>query len=110
MSKRRLAGRVTHTDGVNGYPSGLPFLDVGDHAIGQLGVGGAVEVVVVQIQDGLRVGGPSGLVRDAHEVLAQDLREDGLPERAVFAEDLVADVLGKTESRQSTGWVGRRGA
>ena len=67
---------------------------MGDHAGGDLGVARAVEVVVVQVQDGVGVSGAGGLEGDGDEVLAEDLGEDGVAQGAVLVEDLVAHVPG----------------
>jgi len=80
-------------DAVNGDSGGDPLLDVLDHAVGDLGVVGAVEVVVVDVQLGVGVGGAGGVEGDLDEVLAKHLGEDAVAERAVFVEHLVDDVL-----------------
>lgn len=67
-----------------------------DHTVGDLGVARRVEVIVVQVEDGVRVSRTRSLEGDGYEVLAQDLGEDGRAERAVLVEDLVADVLDTT--------------
>lgn len=64
-----------------------------DHAGRDLGVGGAVEVVVVEVEDGVGVRRAGGLEGDGDEVFAQDLGEDRRPQGAVLVEDLVAYVL-----------------
>lgn len=64
-----------------------------DHTIGDLGIARRVEVIVVQVEDSVRVSRTSSLEGDGDEVLAQDLGEDGRAQRAVLVEDLVADVL-----------------
>lgn len=81
-------------DAVNGHAGSKPLLNVRHHAVGQLGGRGAVEVVVVYVQDRVRVGGAGGLETDADKILPEDLGEDGRAEGAVFVEHLVDDVLG----------------
>lgn len=79
-------------DAVDGDAGGHPLGDVGRHSL-SLGVGGGVEVVVVDVELCGRVGGTGGLERGRDEALAEDVVEDGGAETAVFAEDLVDDVL-----------------
>lgn len=57
-------------DAVDGHAGGEPLLDVRHHAVGQLGGRRAVQVVVVDVQLGVRVGGAGCLETDADEVLA----------------------------------------
>ena len=80
-------------DAVNGNARGQPLLDVGDHAVGQLGRGRAVQVVVVDVQLGIGVGGARGLEGDANEVLAEHVGEDAAAQRAILVEHLVDNVL-----------------
>ena len=63
------------------------------HAGGGLGIGRAVEVVVVDVEDGIGVRLAGSLEGDADEVFSKDLGEDGLAERAILVEHLVDDVL-----------------
>lgn len=86
-------GRLTNA--VDGPPLREPLLDMVRHAARRLGVVRVVEVVVVDVEDGVRVRLSGGLEGDADEVLAEDLREDGLPEGAVLVEHFVDDVLGE---------------
>lgn len=79
-------------DAVDGDACGDPLGDVGDHALG-LGVRRGVEVVVVDVELCGRVGGAGGFEGDLDEVFAKDVVEDAGAEVAVFAEDLVDDVL-----------------
>lgn len=65
------------------------------HAARRLGVVWVVEVVVVDVENGVRVRLAGGLEGDADKVLAEDLREDGLAEGAVLVEHFVDDVLGR---------------
>ena len=80
------------TNAIDGDTSGDPLLDLGGEA-GKLGVGGAVEVVVVNVELGVGGGLLSSVESDADELLAQDLGEDGVTEGTVLGEDLVDDVL-----------------
>lgn len=80
------------TNAVNGNAGGEPLLDVRDHAVGQLGVVGIVQVVVVDVEFGVGVSLARSLEGDAHEILAQDAIEDRVPHGAIFVEDLVHDV------------------
>lgn len=70
-----------------------------DHTIGDLGVARRIEVIVVQVEDGVRVCGAGSLESDGDEVLAQNLGEDGRAQGAVLVEDLVADVLNTATSQ-----------
>lgn len=86
-----IAGR--RTNAIDGDTSGDPLLDLSGET-GKLGVSGAIEVVVVNVQLRVRAGGlPSSVESDADELLAQDLGEDGVAEGTVLSEDLVDDVL-----------------
>jgi len=69
-----------------------PLGHVLDEAL-RLGVAGAVEVVVVDVQLCVRVGGAGGVEGDADVVFAQYLVPVGLAEGAVFVEDLVGHIL-----------------
>lgn len=80
------------TDAVDGDTLADPLGDVLDEALG-FGVGGAVEVVVVDVEFCVWVGGAGGVEGDADVVFAQDLVPVGLAEGAVFVEDFVGDVL-----------------
>ena len=80
------------TNAIDGDTSGDPLLDLGGET-GKLGVGGAVEVVVVNVQLGVGSGLLGGVEGNADELLAQDLGEDGVAEGTVLSEDLVDDVL-----------------
>jgi hypothetical protein len=80
-------------DAVDGHAGRDPLLDVRDHARGQLGVRGRVEVVVVDVQHGVRVGLARGLEGDAYKVLAKHVGKDRGAEGAVLIEDLVDNVL-----------------
>lgn len=82
-----------HADAVDGDASREPLGHVIDHPRGGLGRGAALEVVLVDIQQGVGVGLMRRLEGDADEVLAEHLRENAVPEGAVFVEDLVDDVL-----------------
>lgn len=84
------------TDSVNGNASSDPLLDVGDHAVGQLGIGGAVQVVVVDVQDRVWVSRAGSFEGDADEVLTKHVREDRAAQRTVLIKDLVAYVLEAT--------------
>lgn len=68
--------RCALTDAVDGNASSDPLLDMGDHAIGQLGVVGIVKVVVIDVELGAGIGLAGSLKGDAHKVLAQDAVED----------------------------------
>ena len=80
------------TNAIDGDTSGDPLFDLGGET-GELGVGGAVEVVVVNVELGVRGGLLSSVESDADKLLAQDLGEDGVTEGTVLGEDLVDDVL-----------------
>ena len=79
-------------DAVDGDASSNPLLDLGRHGLG-LAVGGGIEVVVVDVEFRLGVGGARGFEGGLDEALAEDVVEDGFAEGAVFVEDLVDDVL-----------------
>lgn len=85
-----IAGR--RTNAIDGHTSGDPLLNLSGEA-GKLRVGGAVEVVIVNVQLGVRGGLLSSVESDADELLAQDLGEDGVTEGTVLSEDLVHDIL-----------------
>ena len=76
------------TDTVNGDTGSDPLLDVAGHGLG-LGVAGAVEVVVVDVELGLWVGGLCGSESGGNKVLAENVVEDGGAEGTVLVEDLV---------------------
>ena len=81
------------TDTVDGDAGGDPLLDVGDET-GGLGVGGRVQVVVVDVELGVGVGSAGGLEGDTDVVLAENLHEDVLAESTVLVEGLVDNVPG----------------
>jgi hypothetical protein len=80
------------TNAIDGNTSGDPLLDLGGKT-SELGVGGRVEVVVVDVTLSIRGSLLGGLESDADEVLAQDTGEDRVTESTVLGEDLVDDVL-----------------
>lgn len=80
------------TNAIDGDTSGDPLLDLSGEA-GKLGVGGAVEVVIVNVELGVGGGLLSSVESDADELLTQDLGEDGVTEGTVLSEDFVDDVL-----------------
>jgi len=88
-------------DSVDGDARRDPLLDVSDHSVGQLGRGGAVQVVIVDVELRIRVGLAGCLEGDPNEVLAQDLRENGAAQRAVLGENLVADILERGSRRSA---------
>lgn len=77
---------------VDGNASGDPLLDLGDHALG-LSVVGGVEVVVVDVELSVGVGGTGSLEGSGDEALTEDVVEHGGAEATIFGEDLVDDVL-----------------
>lgn len=77
---------------IDGNTSGDPLLDLGGKT-SELGVGGRVKVVVVDVTLSIRSGLLGGLESDADKVLTQDTGEDGVAEGTVLGEDLVDDVL-----------------
>ena len=84
---------VNLTNAVNGNAGGDPLLDVSDHTVGHLAVGGAIQVVIVDVQDSIGISLAGSLESNADKVLAEDSGEDGVSERAVLVEDLVDDIL-----------------
>ena len=80
------------TNAIDGDTSGDPLLDLSGET-GKLGVGGAVEVIIVDVKLGVGGGLLSSIESDADELLAQDLGEDRVTEGTVLSEDLVDDVL-----------------
>ena len=80
------------TNAIDRYTSGDPLLHLGGET-GKLGVSSAVEVVVVNVELGIRSGLLGSVESDADELLAQDLGEDGVTEGTILSEDLVDDVL-----------------
>jgi hypothetical protein len=85
-----IAGR--RTNAIDGDTGGDPLLNLSGET-GKLRVGGAVEVVIVNVQLGVGGGLLSSVESDADELLTQDLGEDGVTESTVLSEDLVDDVL-----------------
>jgi len=79
------------SDTVDGYASGDPGLDLRGESSG-LRVRGAVEVEVIDVQLGVRVGLLGGVEGDLDVALADYIEEDVGLELAIFAEDLVDDV------------------
>jgi hypothetical protein len=69
-----------------------PLVDQVDHAAG-LSVVGAVQVVVVDVELGIRVGGAGSAERDANEVLTEDTRENAVAEASILVEDLIDNVI-----------------
>ena len=80
------------TNAVNGDACCDPFLDVGDYACGDFGVAGGVEVVVVDVELRIGVGGSGSLEGDGDKVLAENIIEDRGAHATVLVEDLVHDV------------------
>ena len=80
------------TNAVDRDTSGDPLLHLGGKT-GEIGVRGAVEVVIVDIKLRVRRGFLCSVESDADELLAQDLGEDGVAEGTILSEDLVDDVL-----------------
>lgn len=81
------------TNTIDGDAGGDPLLDMGDETSG-LGVSGRVQVVVVDVQLGVGVGGAGGLKGNADVVFTDDLHEDVVAESTVLVEGLVDDVPG----------------
>lgn len=80
-------------DAIDGGAGGAPFPDLLDHAPRELGVVGLVEVVVVDVENGVGVGSAGGLEGDINKTLTHDVGEDGGAEGAVFVEHFVDYVL-----------------
>jgi hypothetical protein len=80
------------TDTINGDTLRDPLVDVSDHAGSDLGIVGNVEVVVVDVQLSVGVGGAGSLERNSHEVFTENAAEDAVAEASVFGEDLVNDI------------------
>ena len=79
-------------DAVNWDSRGDPFVDVSDHARGDLRVVGDVEVVIVDVELSGRVGGASGEEGNANEILAEHAAENAIPEVTVLGKDLIDNV------------------
>lgn len=90
-------GKASRTDAVDGYPRRQPLLDMRDHAGRDLGVCRAVEVVIVDVKDGVGVCRAGRLERDGDEVLPKDLGEHRGAQGTVLVEDLVAYILYEEE-------------
>ena len=73
-----------------------PLGDLRDHTLG-LSVVGGVEVVVVDVQLGVRVGLASSLEGSGDETLTQHIVEHGGTEATILGKDLVDDVLSKNQ-------------
>lgn len=87
------AEEVNLTNAVNGNAGSEPLLDVSDHTVGHLAIVGAVQVVIVDVQDSIRIRLAGSLESNSDKVLTEDPGEDGVSERAVLVEDLVDDIL-----------------
>ena len=85
-------GARRRTNAIDGDTSGDPFLDLSGKA-SELRIAGAVEIVIVNVELGVRRSLLGCVESDADELLAQDLGEDGVTEGTVLSEDLVDDVL-----------------
>ena len=86
----RNAGR--RTNAIDGNTGGDPLLDLGSKT-GELGVGGRVEVVVVDVTLSVRSSLLGGLESDADEVLTKHTGEDRVTEGTVLGKDLVDNIL-----------------
>jgi hypothetical protein len=84
----RLSKVGLRANAVDGDAGGDPLLDVGDEA-GGFAVGGAVEVVVVDVELSGGVGGASSLKGNADVVLTKNLHEDVLAESAILVESFL---------------------
>ena len=82
-------------DTVNWDSRGDPFVDVSDHARGDLRVVRDVEIVIVDVELSVGVGSTGSLEGSGDEALTEDVVEDGGAEATIFSEDLVDDVLSK---------------
>ena len=80
------------TNAIDGNTSSDPLLDLCGETC-ELRVGGAVEVVVVDVELSIGSGLLGGVESDADELFTKNAREDGVAEGAVLGEDLVDDVL-----------------
>lgn len=76
-------------DTVDGNALRHPLVDVVDHTPGHFGIVGNVEVVVVDVELRVGVGGASGAEGDSDEVFAQHAAEYAVSKVAVLGEDLV---------------------
>ena len=83
---------IRRTNAIDGDTSGNPLLDLGSEA-SELGVGGAVEVVVVDVALSIRSGLLGSVESDANELLTQNTGENGVTEGTILREDLVDHVL-----------------
>jgi hypothetical protein len=81
------------TNTVDGDTSREPLLYHGDHAVRDLSVLGAVEVVVVDVELGVGVGSAGSLEGDGDELLTENSGKVGVAEAAILSEDLVNDIL-----------------
>lgn len=80
------------TNAIDGNTSSDPLLDLSGET-SELGVSGAIEVVVVDVKLSIGSGLLGGVESDADEFLTENLREDGVAEGTVLGENLVDDVL-----------------
>ena len=79
-------------DTVNWDSRGDPFVDVSDHARGDLRVVRDVEIVIVDVELSGWVSGAGGAEGNANEVLAEHAAENAIPEVTVLGKDLVDNV------------------
>lgn len=96
-----------HADAIDGHTGSDPLLHLGSEA-SELGVGGAVEVVVVDVELSVWSGLLGGVESNADEVLAQNLGEDRVAKSSILGEDLVDDVLSNVSFaiKSSIDWSG----
>ena len=80
------------SDAVDWNALGEPLVDFFDHAPGDFGVVGNVEVVVVDVELGGRISGTCCAEGDADKVLAENTAEDAVTKRAVLCKDLIDDI------------------
>jgi hypothetical protein len=80
------------TNAIDGNTGGDPLLDLSSKT-SELGVGGRVEVVVVDVTLSVRSSLLGGLESDADKVLTKDTGEDRVTEGTVLGKDLVDNIL-----------------
>lgn len=77
---------------IDGNALGEPPVDVGNHTGSDLGVVGNVQVVVIDIELGVGIGGACCAEGNANEVLAENTAENTVAEIAVLCKDLIDNI------------------
>jgi hypothetical protein len=84
---------------VNRNASCNPLLHVSHHASGHFGVGGCVQIIVVDVELGIWIRRMGCVEGNRDKVLTQHVGEDGAAQRAILVENFVYDVLWCIQSK-----------